>query len=120
MAQSSLTLPQQRQLLRIMRIARFTAFGIAGLCLLAAVFVAIAHGLFDGASDTSSPTTLRSSELTDRLMSWSLGVSLIGLLLTAVGAWMRRLLQPPCANCSETTQLGAAFCGACGQALPSV
>ena len=116
MAQSSLTTAQQRQILRIMRVTRLVAFGLAALLTLVAIVLSLFQG--DVANVGSAPHD-GAARAVDGLTSWALGVALIGLLLTAIGMWIRRLLLPKCARCSSTTTLGAKFCHECGLALPS-
>lgn len=119
MAQSSLSIQQQKSLLRMMRSARIAMFGTAGL--LAAV--GLVNTLSNGAisrimgAQQSSVTVSASSDV---FMSWALGVALLGLLVAAIGWWIRCLLQPACVTCRTRTELGAKFCQRCGAPLPYV
>lgn len=119
MAQSSMSVQQQHKLLRMMRNARIAMYGAAGLLFA----IGLVNTMSDGAIsqmvgvEQSNVTTGASSDI---FMSWALGVVLLGFVVTAIGWWIRRLLQPRCEACRTRTELGAKFCQKCGAPLPYV
>lgn len=112
MAKNSLTDKQQRLIITALRTTGRVVCIIGAAAIAVGIIIAIAQSTSLGSHPQQSGVS--TTPLADAIGTWGVGISMLGLLVLALGRWFRNLFEPRCPSCKTRMRIGAHFCTKCG------